>query len=253
MQRSGVEDEAEEKQRNQDEDKVQEMQRCTQEDEDAGVRWSSQEDEAEEKQWSGKEEEPEEMQSRGDQDEAEHKQPRADEDMQSPGLNHPGQNKKERPKRKDHRNAEEGVTTPRTGTSGAEQAAGAATPPDWSTWGQVAAKRPGRAHLGRNKEQGQPSPGVEHPRTGGGRTPRTRTTATESKRSGHEGEAVEMQRSGVEDQAEERQRNQDEDKAQEMQRCRQEDEDPGMRWSSQGDEAEEAVERQRGGARGDAQ
>ena len=50
MQRSGVEDEAEVKRRNQDEDKAQEMQRCTQVDEDAGTRWSSQGDEAEEKQ-----------------------------------------------------------------------------------------------------------------------------------------------------------------------------------------------------------
>ena len=73
--------------------------------------------------------------------------------------------------------------------------------------------RPGRAHPKRNKEQGQPPPGLEHPRTSGGRRPRTRTTATESKRSGHEGKAVEMQRSRVEDEAEEKQRNQDEDKA----------------------------------------
>ena len=50
MRRSGVEDEAEEKQRNQDENKAQEMQRCTQVDKDAGMRWSSQGDEAEEKQ-----------------------------------------------------------------------------------------------------------------------------------------------------------------------------------------------------------
>ena len=43
------------------------------------------------------------MQSRGDQDEAKYKQPRADEDKQSPGLDHPGQNKKERPKRNEHK------------------------------------------------------------------------------------------------------------------------------------------------------
>ena len=103
----------------------------------------------------------------------------------------------------------------------------------------MVARRPRRAHPGRNKEQGQPPPGLDHPRTSGGRSPRTGTSATGSYRSGHEGEAVEMQRSGVEDEAEGRQRNQDEDKAQEMQRCTQVDEDAGMRWSSQGDKAEE--------------
>ena len=58
-------------------------------------------DKAEDKQRSSDEQEPEEMQSRGDQDEAEHKQLRTDEDKESPGLDHPGQNKKERPKRND--------------------------------------------------------------------------------------------------------------------------------------------------------
>ena len=38
------------------------------------------------------------MQSRVDQDEAVHKQPRADEAKQCPRLDHPGHNKKERPK-----------------------------------------------------------------------------------------------------------------------------------------------------------
>ena len=97
-------------------------------------------------------------------------------------------------------------------------------PPDWSIGGQVVARGPGLAQPGRNKEQGQPPPGLEHPRTSGGRSPQTGSSATESKRSGHEGEAVEMQRSGVEDEAEEKQRNQDEDKAQEMQRSTQVDE-----------------------------
>ena len=67
------------------------------------MRWSNRGEEAEEKQRSSDEEEPGEMQSRGDQHEAEHKQPRADEDKESPGLDHPGQNKKERPKRNDHK------------------------------------------------------------------------------------------------------------------------------------------------------
>ena len=67
------------------------------------MRWSNRGDEAEEKQRSSDEEEHEEMQSRGDQDEAGHKQPRADEDKESPGLDHPGQNEKERPKQNDHK------------------------------------------------------------------------------------------------------------------------------------------------------
>ena len=183
MQRSGVEDEAEEKQRNQDEEKAQEMQRGTQVDEDAWMRRSSQGDRAEEKQWSGKEEEPEEMQSRGDQDEAEHKQPRADEDMECPGLDHPGQNKKERPKRKDHKmqrkesrhpglehpgpNKQQGAPAPglehlgtrggempRTGASGTEQGAGASRPPDWSIRGQAAAEHHERERRPRRAREG---------------------------------------------------------------------------------------------------
>ena len=228
MQRSGVEDEAGEKQRSKEEDKAQEMQRCTQVDEDAGMGWSSQGDEAEEKQWSGKEEEPEEMQRRGDHDDAEHKQPGADKDMECPGLEHSGQNKKERPKRKDHKKRRKESGYPNWNIWGGTSSGGH-HPPDWSIWGQVAARRPRRAHPGRNKEQGLPPPGLEHPRTSAGQTPRTRTTATESKRSGHEGQAVEMQRSAVEDEAEENQRSQEEDKAQEMQRCTQVDEDAGMR------------------------
>ena len=65
--------------------------------------WNNCGDEAEERQRSSDEEEPEEMQSRGHQDEAEHKQPRADKDKESPRLDLPGQNKKERPKRNEHK------------------------------------------------------------------------------------------------------------------------------------------------------
>ena len=137
------------------------------------MRWSSHGDEAEEKQQSSNEEDPEQMQNWGDQDEAEHKQPRVDEHKESPGLNLPGQNKKERPKRDDHKRRRKETDNPRTGTSGAAQAAGAATPqtgtsedkwrqdapdgcirdgtrsrgsrpPDWSIRGQAAAERHGR-------------------------------------------------------------------------------------------------------------
>ena len=108
------------------------------------MRWSNHGDEAEEKQRSSDEEEREEMQSRGDLDVAVHKQPRADEDKGSPGLNHPGQNKKERPKRNDHNRRRKETRHP-----------------------------PDRSIQGRNKQQGPPSPGQDRPRTSGGQTPRT--------------------------------------------------------------------------------
>ena len=92
--------------------------------EDGGLRWSSRGDEAEEKQRSSDEEEPEEKQSRDDQDEAEHKQPRADEDKESPGLDHPGQNKKERPKQNDRK----------------KQRKETRHPPDWSIRGGTSSR-----------------------------------------------------------------------------------------------------------------
>ena len=46
-------------------------------------------------------------------------------------------------------------------------------PPDWSILGQVAARRPGRVNPGRNKEQGLPPPGLDHPGKSGSRTPWT--------------------------------------------------------------------------------
>ena len=107
------------------------------------MRWNNRGDEAEEKQRSSDEEEPEETQRRGDQDEAVHKQPRADQDKESPGLEHPGQNKKERPKRNDHKRR------------------------------RKESRRTGLEHPGRNKQQGPPPPGLEHLRTSGGQTPRT--------------------------------------------------------------------------------
>ena len=151
MQRRGVEGEAEEKQRNQDEDKAKQLQRCTQVDEDREMRWSSQGDKDEEKQWSGKEGKPEEMQRRGDQDEAEHKHPRADEDMECRGLDQPGQNEKERLKRKDQKMR------------------------------RNESRHPGLEHLGRNKQHGPPPPGLEHLGTGGGQAA-PRTGSSEDKR-----------------------------------------------------------------------
>ena len=89
------------------------------------------------------------MQSRGDQDEAEHKQPRADEDFECPGLDHPGQNKKERPKRKDHKKQ------------------------------RKESRHPGLERPRRNRQQGPPPPGLEHLGTSGGQTPRTGASRTE--------------------------------------------------------------------------
>ena len=123
------------------------------------MRWSSQGDEAAEKQQSSGVEEPEEMQRWGDQDEAVHKQPRADEDIECPGLDHPGQNKKERPNRNDRSGAEQaaGAATPRTGTSGDKwrpdtpdrrirdgTRSRGSRPSDWNNRGQAAADRHGR-------------------------------------------------------------------------------------------------------------
>ena len=83
-------------------------------------------------------------------------QPRADEDMEYPRLDHTGLKKEGAAETKQQQNAEEGGPTPRTGTSRAEQAAGAAAPPDWSIRGQVAARRLGQVHRRQNKEQGLP-------------------------------------------------------------------------------------------------
>ena len=72
------------------------------------------------------------MQSRCHQDKAEHKQPRADKDKECPGLDHPGQSKKERPKRNDHKRQKKETQHPpdwniRGGTSSRGR-----HPPDWN-------------------------------------------------------------------------------------------------------------------------
>ena len=77
------------------------------------------------------------------------KQPRADEDMECPGLDHTGQNKKERPKQNDNKKR------------------------------RKESQRPGLEHPGRNKQQGPPPPGLEHPGTSGSQTPRTGASGTE--------------------------------------------------------------------------
>ena len=80
---------------------------------------------------SGHEDETVEMKRRGDQDEAKHKQPRADKDKESPGLDHPGQNQKERHKRNDQKRRRKETRHPpdcsiRGGTSSRGR-----HPPDW--------------------------------------------------------------------------------------------------------------------------
>ena len=69
--------------------------------------------------------------------------------MECPGLDHPGQNKKERPQQNDSK-------IPRKET-----------------------RRPGPELPGRNKQQGPPPPGPEHPGTSGGQTHRTGASGTE--------------------------------------------------------------------------
>ena len=119
------------------------MQGCTQVAEDLGMRRSSQEDEAEEEARSSEEEEPDEMQRRSDQDKAPDMQRSADEAMGCPALDHPGQNKKERPKQNDNKMRRKEY------------------------------RRPGLQHPGRNKQQGLLPPGLDHPGTSGGQTPQT--------------------------------------------------------------------------------
>ena len=70
------------------------------------------------------------------------RQQSADEAMECRGLDHPGQNKKERPKQNDNKTRKE-------------------------------SRRPGLEHPGRNKQQGLPPPGLDRPGKSGGQTPRT--------------------------------------------------------------------------------
>ena len=77
------------------------------------------------------------------------KQPRADEDMVCPGVEHPGQHKKER------------------------------LGPNDNKMQRHQSRRPGLDHPGRNKQQGPPPPGLEHPGTDGGQTPRPGACGTE--------------------------------------------------------------------------
>ena len=152
------------------------------------------------------------MQWGSDQDQAVEKQPRADEDMEYPRLDHTGQQKKERPKQSDNKKRRKeprcpglehpgrkkrpgpkhlgtsGGRTPRTGSSGVDQEARAATPqtgsprdkgrPDAQNWnirgetgsrshrthdtkveGNVVGRRPGLEHLGQNKKERPQPPG----------------------------------------------------------------------------------------------
>ena len=77
------------------------------------------------------------------------KQTRADDNIKCPGLDHPGQNKKERPKQNDNKMR------------------------------RIEFRGPGLEHPGRNKQQAPPPPGLEHQWTSGVQTPRTGTSGTE--------------------------------------------------------------------------
>ena len=109
------------------------MQRCTQVDEDEMISRSSQGDGAEWKQRRG----PRRCSARSDKD------------MECPGLDHPWQNTKERPKQNDNK-----MRMKQTGRSGVD-------------------------HPGQNKQQGPPPPGQDRPGTSGGQTPRTDASGTE--------------------------------------------------------------------------
>ena len=68
---------------------------------------------------------------------------------------------------KRQQNADEADPTPRTGTSLAEQAAGAAAPRTGASGDKKRPDAPGRVHPGRNKEQGLPPPGPDQTGTSG--------------------------------------------------------------------------------------
>ena len=116
--------------------------------------------------------------------------------------------------------AEEGVPTHRTGSSGAQQAAGATTP---RTGGAEVKWRPDAPDV---IVRGGPSSKNRRPRAwsilgpAAVDAPRTGTSGAEqaagapgSLRSRHEDEAVQMQRSRVEDESWEKRKKQEEDKA----------------------------------------
>ena len=126
--------------------------------------------------------------------------------MEYPRLDHTGQNKKERPKQSDNKMRRKESRRPGLEHPGGTSGRGR-RPPDWGIRGQVAARRPRRAHSGRSKEHGlppdwtirgqaaverhgldhpgwikqdePPHPGLDHPGTKGGQTPRTGTSGVE--------------------------------------------------------------------------
>ena len=154
------------------------------------MRWSSQGDEAEEKQRRT----PRRCSAR------------ADKDKECPGLDHPGQNKKERPKQNDNKkrmtqtrrpglehpaSREQGLPplgldqpgtcggrTPRTGLSGADQAAGTAAPRTGSSGDKGRPDAPDWIIRGGSGSWSQSTHDTIVD-TRGGQTPRTGTSGTE--------------------------------------------------------------------------
>ena len=167
-----MEDEAEERKRNQDEDKALVMQRCTQVDEDVGMRWSSQEDEAEEEG-----EAPKRRSLRRCRDEVTRTRPWTGSEVQTRTWS-----------------AQDWIMRGKTRRSGLNEtttkcggripdapdwsfrggiSSRGCLPPDWIIRGQVAARRHGLDQPGRIKEQQPPHPVLDHPGTRGGQTTRT--------------------------------------------------------------------------------
>ena len=184
------------------------------------MRWSSRGDEAEEKQRSSGEEEPEEMQRRGDQEKAVHVAQEQTKTRSAQDWIIRGKTRRSGPSERTTKGGGRRHDTPRTGASGVQQAAGAATrrtgtsedkwrpdAPDWIVW---------RGPSSRNRRPPdwsiQGPAAVDAPRTGTSGAEQA-AGATGSLRSGHEDEAVQMQRSRVEDEAGEKRRRQEEDKA----------------------------------------
>ena len=99
------------------------------------------------------------------------KQPRADEDMEYPKLDHTGQNKKERPKQGDNKMRRKESGGPGLEHPGRNKQQGP-PPPGLEHPGTSGCQTPRTGTSGTDQKAGAP-PGLDHPGTSGGRTPQT--------------------------------------------------------------------------------
>ena len=99
------------------------------------------------------------------------KQPRADEDMEYPRLDHPGQNKKERPKQNDNKKRRKESQRPGLEPPGQNKQQGA-LPSGLQNLGTSGCQTLRTGASGREEGAGAPSR-LEHAGTSGGRTPQT--------------------------------------------------------------------------------